>query len=346
MNIINKKKLKKESKSWKGLMIDTARHMPSIEYLYKTIDKLSMLGLNKLHLHLSDDQGFRIESKKYPKLNTIGSFRRETVVGRNFPSKWTNYANYIGDGEPYNGYYTQLKLKKIVSYANSKNIDIVPEIDIPGHSTAILASYPKYSAGRPPIETATYWGKFDAGISNTEESIKFLKNIFDEVIEIFNPKYIHIGGDEVNLRNYTSESEVFDILRSVIKHINNRGVKAIVWEEYAKSVIGTDNIVMNWKELTNGYELLKMGANVIICTREYFYFVRNQKDSPNEPLSIGEIITSKKVSDFKIDDSILNNYRDSIIGIQANLWTEYLSTEKLMDYMLYPRLEVFSKIEI
>lgn len=342
---MNKNVLKKNCE-WKGFMLDTARHMPSIEYLYKTIDTLGNLGLNKLHLHLSDDQGFRVEIKSYPKLNTIGSFRRETVIGRNFPSKWTDYTNYVGDKIPYGGYYRQSELIKLVEYANSKNIDIIPEIDIPGHVTAMLAAYPEYSAGRPPIEVATYWGKFDNVISNTDKSIEFLEAIFSEIIDIFKPKYIHVGGDEVEKKYYRHGSDSLDIISKIIKYINYRGVKAIVWEESADSVIGTDNMVMSWKEVSNAYNLLGKGANVIICSREYFYFDRNQNESSNNPLSIGSIISPEKVSSFKIDNEILEKYKNSFIGIQANLWTEYLYTEELMDYMIYPRLELFSKINI
>ncbi len=331
---------------WKGLMIDTARHMPSIEYLYKTIDRMSDLGLNRLHLHLSDDQGFRIEIKKYPKLNTIGSFRRETVVGRNFPSKWTNFANYIGDGKSYTCFYTQEELKKLVDYANTKKIKIIPEIDIPGHCTAILASYPEYSAGRPPFETATYWGKFENVIKNSPEAIIFLEDIFDEVIEIFRPEYVHIGGDEIGTINYTNKTEPINIIKTIINHINNKGIKVIVWEESAECVIGTENIVMNWKDLVNGYELIKQGANVIFCPQEYFYFDKNQKESPNEPLSTGGLITIDKVDSFEIDADFIEKYNDKIIGIQVNLWTEYLPTENLLDYMLYPRLDHFSKLPI
>jgi len=331
---------------WRGLMLDTSRHMPSIEYLYKTVDRISELGLNILHLHLSDDQGFRVEIVKYPKLNKISSFRRETVVGRNFPSKWTDYANYLGDNKPYGGFYSQIELRGLVEYAKTKNIKIVPEIDIPGHMTAILAAYPEYSAGKPPIEVATYWGKFDNVINNSNESITFLQEFFDEIIDIFEPEYIHIGGDEISTINYNDKEDPLEIIKKIIKYLNDKKVKVITWEESAESVIGTETLVMNWKEIINGYELLKKGANVIFCPREYFYLDKNQKESPNEPLSIGGLITIDKITSFKLDKNILEKYNDKIIGIQANLWTEYLSDELSMDYMIYPRLGYFAKLAI
>lgn len=330
---------------WRGLMLDCARHISSIEYLYKTIDKMEMLNLNKLHLHLSDDQGFRIEIGKYPKLNTIASFRDETCTEKNFPTPWLPFQKYIGDGKRYGGYYKKEELKKLVNYGKNKGVEIVPEIDIPGHMTAILAAYPEYAAGPAPTAPATYWGIFPHVISDSEKSLNFLKNIFLEVIEIFDSEYIHIGGDEV-LLDYYSGDENFskNILREMCKFLNQKNKKVIMWDEAGEIAKETGNIIMNWRDIKIGKKLVEENVKVIFCPNEYFYFDYYQGNPETEPLAIGGYLPIEKVKSFSFDEKWRKKYEKNILGLQVNLWTEYTNTESKMDYMLYPRLNTFSEI--
>jgi hexosaminidase len=319
--------------------------MPSLNYLYKTIDKIHELNLNKLHLHLSDDQGFRVEIKKYPKLNTISSFRDETCVEKNFPMPWLPFQKYIGDGKRYGGFYTQDELKKLVKYAKNKGIEIVPEIDIPGHMTAILAAYPEYAAKVSPEKVATYWGIFPFVLSDKNESLDFIKNIFDEVCDIFESEYIHIGGDEVLLENYHGyENMPKKILREIINYLNNKNKKVIVWDEAGELVLNTKNVIMNWRDVNIGLDFVKRGGKVIFCPNEYFYFDYYQHDPANEPMAIGGYLPIEKVVSFDFPGGFRKKYSKNILGLQANLWTEYMPTEEKMDYMLYPRLNTFSEV--
>jgi hexosaminidase len=330
---------------WRGLMIDTARHMPSIEWLYKKVDELSELGMNKLHLHISDDQGWRIEIKKYPKLQEVASWRSETVVDKNFPTLWSPFTRYIGDGKRYGGYYTQEELKSLVAYAKSKKVDIVPEIDLPGHLTALLSAYPQYAAGPAPTAPATYWGIFDNVLAYTPEALQFIKNILDEVMDIFDSQYVHLGGDEVSLTYYSGGKETpHKILRELILYVQSRDKTTIVWDEALEVAVETGSVVMAWHSLEVGYEALQKGCKVIFCPTSHCYFDFYQGDPETEPLAIGGYLPVSTVEKFCITPHILEKYKSQVLGIQANLWTEYMSTEAQMDYMLYPRLEAFAKV--
>ena len=316
---------------WKGLMLDCARHMPSLQYLHKTIDKMAELNLIKFHLHLSDDQGFRFESKKFPKLNAIASFRDETAIGKNFPTKWTNFAPFIGDSQKHGGFYTQEELKKLVVYAKIKGVEIIPEIDIPGHATAILTAYPEFSAGKAPEKVSTHWGIFDNVISDSNESLLFLKELFDEVCEVFNGEHIHIGGDEVPIENYGGNISIQkNILRELSKHLNGKNKNVIMWDEAADVALETGNIIMNWRKLEFGIGQLIKGGKVIFCPNQFFYLDYYQKDPSSEPLAIGGYLPKEIVVGFKLGEDIWEKYGDKILGIQANLWTEYLNTEEKM----------------
>lgn len=336
---------KPEQYYWRGLMIDTVRHMPSIEYLYNLVDRMASLGLNRLHLHLSDDQGFRIEIKKYPKLHTVGGFRTETVVDKSFPTPWSPMTPYQGDATLYGGYYTQQELKDLVSYAKSKGVEIIPEIDIPGHVTAILTAYPEFSAGTPPVAVATYWGIFENVLSDSAQTIVFLKNMFDEIIEIFDSEYIHIGGDEVLLTHYDNDHSVpKKILKEIIIYLQSKNKQVIMWDDAADLALETDSIIMNWQDISIGIKQLEKKGRVIFCPNEFFYFDYYQGDPNIEPLAIGGYLPKEKVAQFSIKPEIWEQYGLYIVGIQANIWTEYMPTEQQMDYMLYPRIEVFAKL--
>lgn len=344
-NINKEVLLVQEEYAWRGLMIDTARHMPSVEWLKKKVDEMNLLGLNKLHLHLSDDQGWRVEIKQYPKLQQVAAWREQTVVGKNFPTPWSPFTKFLGDGKRYRGYYTQKELKNLVAYAKSKNVDIVPEIDLPGHLTALLSAYPQYAAGEPPQEVATYWGVFENVLANTPEAIRFVKNILDEICEIFPSHYIHLGGDEVPLDNYQSdEGAPKKILEDLSRHLIRKGRRPVFWDEAADVALRVDGVIMAWHSLEEGLRILEAGGRVIFCPTSHFYFDFYQRDPSGEPLAIGGYLPLSQVYDFRVSEEVRGRYGERVMGVQANLWTEYMSSEAQMDYMLYPRVCALAEV--
>lgn len=326
-------------------MVDTARHMPSVEWLYRTVDTLSSLNMSILHLHLSDDQGFRFESKKFPLLNEISSWRKETAVGKNFPSERSPETKFEGDGIRYGGYYTQEELRALVSYAAEKNITIVPEIDIPGHTSAILAAYPSLAAGVPPDDVSMWWGVFNCGLADTPEVHDFIKELFNELCDVFDGPYIHLGGDEVQPGVYEKPESPESLLKIAINTVRARGRTPIMWDEAAKLALEEDVIIMNWRKLGIGINHLTLGGRVIFCPSQFFYFDYYQKDPATEPLAIGGYLPCEIVAGFKLGPDIIERYGNQIIGIQANLWTEYMKDEKHMDYMLLSRLKIMSNLK-
>ncbi len=335
--------------SWRGLHLDVARHAVDLKYIYGLLDKMQENHLNKLHLHLTDDQGWRIEIKKYPLLHEIGSKRKETVIGKNFPTPWKPFKKYKGDKKEYGFYYSQKELKDLDNYAKEKGVTIVPEIDLPGHSTALLFAYPEFAAGEPPKEVATYWGVFSNVVSDSPKTLAFLKDVFDELLEIFSGKYIHIGGDEVPLRNYDENIEPYNnTLKELALYLKSKGREVVMWEEAFDIAQETDSILMCWQSLSIGKEFLEKEGRVIFCPNEYFYFDYHQYENKNKYLGIGGYIPLEKVYRFSLEEKLglktFQKYKNSILGIQANLWTEYLNSKEKLDYMLYPRFYALAKV--
>lgn len=352
--------------SWRGLHIDVARHYMPIEYIKELIVKISELDFNILHLHLTDDQGWRFESKKYPNLHLIGSKRKETVVEKSF-SIFEN--EYKGDGIEHAGYYTQDELKELVNFAKSKNINIVPEIDIPGHSTAMLAAYPHFAASyeddNKKLEVATYWGVFPNVVSPSRASIQFLKDVFEELIEIFDSKYIHIGGDEVPTDNYREDKYSLDlvekgiietyeytpeyILQNIAKFIKSKNRIPVMWDDAWRVAKQYDGIVMVWQSMQDMEKVLKHGVKTVCCSSSHFYLDYYQHaDIEKEPLAIGGYISIEKILSAReiLEDKkfMSTKYYQNLIGIQANMWTEYTKTPDDVDYMLFPRLNSFASL--
>lgn len=333
---------------WRGLHLDVARHAAGVKYLYFLIDKMEENNFNKLHLHLTDDQGWRMEIKKYPRLHEVGGKRKETVVGKNFPTILNPFKKYIGDKTEYSFFYSQKDLRDLVLYAKSKNITIVPEVDIPGHCTAMLYSYPEFSFRKAPEEVATYWGVFNNVLSDEPKSINFLKDIFDEIIEVFDSEYIHIGGDEVSVKNY--DEKYNNILKEISKYLKSKNKKVIMWDDAFNVALDSGAILMVWKSVDIGKEFLKKGGSeVIFCPVSHMYFDYYQhSDTEKEPLAIGGYLPIDKVYSFRLEKELgldfFNTYKNKILGIQANVWTEYMNNESKLDYMIFPRFYALSEV--
>ena len=334
---------------WRGVHLDVCRHFFPVDFVKKVIDMAAHLKLNTFHWHLTEDQGWRIEIKKYPKLTEIGSWRKETLIGKmlDYPEKY--------DGKRYGGYYTQEQIKDVVAYAQQRQITIVPEIEMPGHAVAALTAYPEYSCTGGPFEVRTTWGiSEDVFCAGKEETFAFLEDILAEVIDLFPGKYIHIGGDEcpkkrwencpdcqrrIKTEKLKNEHELQSyFIKRIEKFLSSKGKKLIGWDEILEGGLAEGAAVMSWRGEDGGIAAAMDGHFVVMSPNASNYFDHYQ-GKYNEPLAIGGYTPLRQVYDYqpvpKALDSIHHPY---ILGSQANLWTEYIPTESQAEYMLFPRL--------
>ena len=341
---------------WRGSHLDVSRHFYDKEFIFKYIDLLAKHKMNTFHWHLTDDQGWRIEIKKYPLLTKISSMRKETVVKKNFNP-------YIGDGIPYGGFYTQEDVKEIVAYAQDRFITVVPEIEMPGHSLAVLAAYPELACTDGPFEVGTYWGVYDDVFCAGNDSVfKFLENVMDEVIELFPSTYIHIGGDEspktqwevcdkcqarIKAEGLENEHELQSyFIKRMEKYLVSKGRYIIGWDEILEGGLAPQATVMSWRGEAGGIEAAKQGHTVIMTPGKPCYFDHYQsKDVDSEPFAIGGFNSLESVYNYNpIPKDLPQEFHKYILGTQSNLWTEYMIDSDHVEYMAYPRLCALSEV--
>ena len=347
--------------SYRGMHLDVARHFFSVDEVKRYIDLLAMHKLNVFHWHLTDDQGWRIEIKKYPKLTEIGSIRKQTMVGKNFDRY---------DNTPYGGYYTQDQIRDIVNYAKERFITIIPEVDLPGHMVAALASYPSLGCTGGPYEVQGMWGVHpDVLCAGKEETYEFVTDVLSEVIELFPSRYIHIGGDECPKdrwekcplcqarirklglktdKEHTAEERLQSyFMTRVEKFLNENDRQIIGWDEILEGGAAPNATVMSWRGTDGGVQAAKLRHNVVMTPNTYLYFDYYQsEDTQTEPLAIGSYVPLERVYDFEpVPDTLDNDSKKYILGAQANLWTEYISDFKQVEYMLLPRLDALSEVQ-
>ncbi len=340
---------------YRGMHLDVCRHFFAVEDVKSYIDLLVLHKFNIFHWHLTDDQGWRIEIKKYPLLTEIGAYRDETVIGR-------NSGEY--DSKPYGGYYTQEEIKDIVAYAEDRFITIIPEIEMPGHSLAALAAYPELGCTGGPYSVATKWGVFDdVFCPGNEETFEFLENVIDEICLLFpNSPYIHIGGDESpktrwlqceKCKNRIENEGLADthelqsyFIKRMADYIESKGKSIIGWDEILEGGLANNATVMSWRGEEGGIAAAKMGHDVIMCPNEVCYFDHYQsKDTENEPLAFGGFTDCEKIYSWSPIPSDLNeNQASRILGGQANLWTEYILDLDHIEYMVLPRMAALSEV--
>ena len=347
--------------SYRGMHLDVARHFFSVDEVKRYIDLLAMHKLNVFHWHLTDDQGWRIEIKKYPKLTEIGSIRKYTMVEKNFDQY---------DNTPYGGYYTQDQIRDIVNYAKERFITIIPEVDLPGHMVAALASYPSLGCTGGPYEVQGVWGVHpDVLCAGKEETYEFVTDVLSEVIELFPSRYIHIGGDECPKdrckkcplcqarirklglktdKEHTAEERLQSyFMTRVEKFLNENNRQIIGWDEILEGGAAPNATVMSWRGTDGGVQAAKLRHNVVMTPNTYLYFDYYQsEDTQTEPLAIGSYVPLERVYDFEpVPDTLDNDSKKYILGAQANLWTEYISDFKQVEYMLLPRLDALSEVQ-
>lgn len=340
---------------WRGMHLDVSRHFFPIDFLKKYVELLMVNKLNTFHLHLTDDQGWRMEIKQYPKLTTIGSQRKET---RKFLGgcKLEDY-----DGTPHGGFYTQAELKDLVAYAADRGVTIVPEIDMPGHMQAAIAAYPEWGA-YGPAEVWTTWGVSKHILNIEPETIQAMKNILDEVMAVFPSAYIHIGGDEAEKTAWKQNSKVQARMKAMQiadehklqswfitemeKHINSKGRKLIGWDEILEGGLAPNAAVMSWRGVSGGIEAAKSKHVAVMTPGKPLYFDHYQSDRKwEEPLAIGGNNSLENVLAYDpAPDTLGKAVTDYIIGVQANVWTEYMASTKHVEYMVIPRIFALSEI--
>jgi len=346
--------------AYRGMHLDCARHFFSVEEVKKYLDVMAIYKLNRLHWHLTEDQGWRIEIKKYPKLTQIGAFRNGTMVGKDFSSN---------DGVRYGGYYTQDQIREVVAYAESLGIVIIPEIDLPGHMLGALAAYPELGCTGGPYEVWTKWGVSDQVMCPGKENMfTFLEDVFTELMELFPSEYIHIGGDECPKTEWEkcpacqarikalgikgdSKHTAEQYLQSYVtarvqKFLNDHGRKIIGWDEVLEGELAPGATVMSWRGVQGGIQASAMGFDVIMTPNTYCYFDYYQsEDQKQEPLAIGGNLPIEKVYGYEPFEGLNAEQQKHILGVQANLWTEYIGTNEYLEYMLLPRMCALSEIQ-
>ncbi|WP_294330716.1 family 20 glycosylhydrolase [uncultured Chryseobacterium sp.] len=340
--------------AWRGMHLDVSRHFFTVEEVKQYIDYLAMYKLNTFHWHLTDDQGWRIEIKKYPKLTQIGSKRKESMIGA--------YVDNTFDGKPYGPYfYTQDQIRDVVKYAQDRHITVVPEIEMPGHALAALSAYPELACTKGPFEPATKWGVFDDVFCPKEETFTFLENVLNEVMQLFPSKYIHIGGDECpktrwkecahcqelikkyNLKDEHGLQSYF--IQRIEKYVNSKGRKIIGWDEILEGGLAPNAAVMSWTGIKGGVEAAKSGHFAVMTPGAYCYFDHYQGDPATEPNAFGGFTPLDKVYSYQPVPEELNVTQSKyILGVQANLWTEYILDFKQVQYMIFPRMLALSEV--
>ena len=346
--------------SYRGMHLDVGRHFFPIEFVKKYIDLLALHNMNTFHWHLTEDQGWRIEIKKYPKLTEIGAWRDRTVIGRNTEEY---------DNTRYGGFYTQEQAKEIVKYAGERYITVIPEVDLPGHMLAALAAYPEMGCTGGPYEVCPRWGVFeDVLCIGNEKSMQFLEDVMAEIIDIFPSKYIHIGGDEAPRtrwekcpkcqarirteklkadKNHTAEDRLQSYCMTRIeKLLNSKGRQIIGWDEILEGGLAPSATVMSWRGSAGGIKAAQLGHDVIMTPNDYCYFDYYQsEDTRHEPFAIGGFVPLEKVYSLNPTASLTEEQAKHILGTQANLWTEYIPTSEQVEYMVLPRMAALAEVQ-
>ena len=352
--------------TWRGMHLDCSRHFFSVAFVKKFIDLLALHNMNRFHWHLTDDQGWRIEIKKWPKLLSVGSQRSGTIIGTN---------SDIDDGIPYGGYYTQDEAREIVAYAAERHITVIPEIDMPGHMLAALASYPELGCTGGPYQVGHYWGVYkDVLCVSNERVYQFVEDVLTEIMDIFPSDVIHIGGDETPTEKWLQcpkcqalqkqlpvpqqAAEDFEPLtsklsplqahftRKVFDFLTSKGRRALGWDEILDGS-PQNAMIMSWRGTEPGAKAAETGHDVVMTPTTFCYFDYQQvEDTQFEPSRCGGFIPIEKV--YSLDpapDSLSVTAREHILGAQANLWTEYMTNEAMVEYQALPRMSALSEVQ-
>ncbi|WP_435298876.1 beta-N-acetylhexosaminidase [Timonella sp. A28] len=348
---------------WRGIMLDVARHFMPKAAVLRFIDLAAAHKLNIVHLHLSDDQGWRVEIKKYPELTRVGSWRTESNRGA--------WRHKQFDGEPHGGFYTQDDIREIVAFARARGVTVLPEIDVPGHSEAAIAAYPELGCalpdgGVPTVRTS--WGISTNVLKPLPATVEFFKNVFAEIMDIFDTPYIGLGGDEVPPLLWREDDEVVafagDVgldsvdelhgwfLGQLADFVVSHGRRPVVWDEGVSPYLPKSAIVTTWRGYQSGAEAMALGYDIVLAPEQNLYFDHRAAEGDQEPIPVGFVRTLEDVlafepdnlPHFELDASSDSMQRGSLLGVQAQVWTEQLNTPRRVDYATFPRLCAFAEV--
>ncbi|MXV51171.1 family 20 glycosylhydrolase [Pedobacter sp. HMF7647] len=339
--------------AYRGMHLDVGRHFFPVSFVKKYIDYIALHKMNYFHWHLTDDQGWRIEIKKYPQLTQVGGYRNGTIIGK--------YPGTGNDGIRYGGFYTQEEVKGVVQYAAKRYVTIIPEIEMPGHASAALTAYPNLGCTGGPYHVQQTWGVFkDVFCAGNDSVFNFLQDVIDEVIPLFPAKYVHVGGDEcpkdswktcpkcqkrIKENNLKDEHELQSyFIQRMEKYINSKGKTVIGWDEILEGGLAPNALVMSWRGEAGGIEAAKQHHQVIMTPTTYVYFDYAQS-KPDDSLTIGGYIPLEKVYNYEpIPKELAADEQQYILGAQANLWTEYIPGPSKVEYMIFPRMTALSEV--
>jgi hexosaminidase len=335
--------------AWRGMMLDVARYFMPKEFVKKFIDSIALHKMNRLQLHLTDDQGWRIEIKKYPKLTEVGAWRAESIVGHGRDKPWSF------DGKPHGGFYTQDDIRELVAYAESRHVMLIPEIEMPGHAQSAIAAYPQLGNLGKELPVWTGWGVNEMIFNPKDETIRFLQDVLEEVVALFPSPYIHIGGDEA-VKNQWQASEAVqarikalglddeDAMQSYfIAQINEflkaKGRRLIGWDEILDGGrLSPEAVVMSWHGDKKSVIAARAGHDVVLAPPTYTYFDYYQGDKETEPLAIGGNLPLERAYNFPpLPKGLAKKDAGHILGAQGQVWTEYIPTPEHAEYMAFPR---------
>ncbi|MGW1847496.1 beta-N-acetylhexosaminidase [Streptomyces sp. NPDC001966] len=333
--------------AWRGTMLDVARHFMPKHDVLRFLDLMAMHRLNTLHLHLTDDQGWRVEILHHPKLTEIGAWRRESPLGAS--------PDAPGDGRPHGGFYTQDDIREIVGYAEQRHITVVPEIDIPGHSQAAIAAYPELGVGGGQSEVWTRWG-VNPRVLNTEEStVGFFRDVLDEIMDLFPGPVIGVGGDEcpttewredarsqelMRERGLSHENELRSwFVRQLGSHVTSRGRQLLGWDDLLEDEVPAGTVVASWRGMTGAVTAARRGLQVIACPDDQVYLDYRQSERSDEPIPVAVPVTVETAYGFDpVPPELTDAERAHVLGGQANIWTEHMDSPRTVDYFAFPRL--------
>ncbi|MGY4957031.1 beta-N-acetylhexosaminidase [Streptomyces nigrescens] len=343
--------------AWRGMLLDVARHFLPKDGVLRYLDLLAAHKLNVLHLHLTDDQGWRIEIRRYPKLTEVGAWRKRTKLGHRASPLW--------DERPHGGYYTQDDIREIVSYAAQRHITVVPEIDIPGHSQAAIAAYPELG-NTDVIDTTSLkvwdtWGVNPNVLAPTDNTLRFYEHVLEEVLGLFPSPFVHIGGDECPKDQWrasaTAQARIAELspagedelqswfIRHFDRWLADRGRRLIGWDEILEGGLAEGAAVSSWRGYAGGIAAAKSGHDVVMCPEQQVYLDHRQDPSPDEPVPIGFVRTLEDVYRFEpVPPELTADQAAHVLGTQANVWTEAMDSQQRLDYQVFPRLAAFAEV--
>ncbi len=343
--------------AYRGMHLDVARHFFPVNFVKRYLDLMALYKMNRFHWHLTDDQGWRIEIEAYPRLTGVGAWRDETLRG--------HYGNrpHTFDGRRYGGFYTQEEIREVVAYAAERHITVIPEIEMPGHATAALAAYPEFACTEGPFEVATLWGVFEDIFCPKEETFAFLEAVLSEVVQLFPGPWIHVGGDEAPKARWEASALAQDVirregladehelqswfLRRIERFLNANGKRLVGWDEIAEGGLSPTATLMFWRDWNQDALALaaRQGNDIIMTPNSRLYFDHYQGDPGQEPVAFGGMSTLEEVYAYEpVPESFTPEQATRVLGAQANLWTEYVTTPQKAEYMAFPRLLALAEV--